>query len=192
MTGMSLPAPRHRYTFAEYLDLEEIARVRHEFYAGEIYAMAGGTPEHAAMAAAVTSLLGAQLVSAACRVYSSDLRVRVTATGLATYPDVTVICGPSQRDPESPTHVINPTLVVDVLSDGTSDHDRGEKLQHYQQIESLTAVVLIDHRSPIIDRWTRATAGWSCASFGSGQVVPLEAIGCTLPVDAVYAAARDA
>ena len=125
-------APRPRHTFAEYLELEEISAVRHEFYAGEIYAMAGGTPEHAAMAAAIATLFGRQLEGGACRVYSSDLRVRVLATGLATYPDVTVICGKSERDPDSPTHVTNPKVVVEVLSPGTEDYDRGEKLQHYQ------------------------------------------------------------
>jgi len=187
-----MPVPRHRYTFAEYLEIEEIARVRHEFYAGEIYAMAGGTPEHAAMAAAITALLGRQLDGTSCRVYSSDLRVRVTATGLATYPDVTVICGPSERDPESPTHVVNPKLVVEVLSDSTADYDRGEKLQHYQQIAALEAVVLVDHRNPCVELWTRQDPGWSCARFGPGELVPLPAVGCTLPVDAVYAAASSA
>jgi Uma2 family endonuclease len=192
MVSMSLPAPRHRYTFAEYLELEEIARVRHEYYAGEIYAMAGGTPEHAAMAAAITALLGQQLAATACRVYSSDLRVRVAATGLATYPDVTVICGPSERDPESPTHVVNPKLVVEVLSDSTADYDRSEKLQHYQQIPSLAAVMLVDHKLPCIDLWTRGSTGWSSARFGAGQVVAIDSVGCMLPVDAVYAVARDA
>jgi Uma2 family endonuclease len=70
----SIPAPRHRYTFEEYLEIEEVARVRHEFYEGEIYAVAGGTPEHAAMAAAITTMLGQQLGGTPCRVYSSDLR----------------------------------------------------------------------------------------------------------------------
>jgi Uma2 family endonuclease len=138
---MTLPAPRHRYSFKEYLELEEVARVRHEFYRGEIYAMAGGTPEHAAMAAAITAILGRQLDPKSCRAYSSDLRVRVLATGLATYPDVTVICGASQRDPESATHVTNPKLVVEVLSHSTADYDRDEKLEHYRQIPSLDVLV---------------------------------------------------
>jgi hypothetical protein len=90
---------------------------------------------------------------------------------------VTVICGPSQRDPESPTHVVNPKVVVEVLSDGTAEYDRTEQLQHYQQIESLAAVALVDHQSPHIDLWTRSGAKWSCARFGPGQVVPLEAVG---------------
>jgi Uma2 family endonuclease len=93
---VQLPAPRHEYTFAEYLDLEDEAAGRHEFYQGEIYAVAGGTPEHAAMAAAIQGQLVVQLASSRCRAYSSDLRVRV----LATYPDVAVVCGPSERHPE--------------------------------------------------------------------------------------------
>lgn len=187
-----LPAPRHHYTFEEYLELEEMAGVRHEFYAGEIYARAGGTPEHAAMAAAVTALLAAQLGATPCRVYSSDLRVRVLATGLATYPDVTVICGASQRDPHSPTHVTNPKLVVEVLSASTADYDRGEKLLHYQQIPTLDAIVLIDHATPRVDLWTRSSGGWLSKLYGAGEVVPLAAISASLAVDAVYAAAREA
>jgi Uma2 family endonuclease len=190
--AMPLPYPRHRYTFTDYLEIEEVARVRHEFYDGEIYAMAGGTPEHAAIAAAITAIIGRQLAPSRCRVYSSDLRVRVRATGLATYPDVTVICGPSERDPESPTHVVNPRLVVEVMSDSTADYDSGEKLAHYQQITSLQTVVLVDHRRPHITVWTRREDEWRSQQFGADDVVSLDAIACTLPVTEVYAAAREA
>ncbi|HEV8244378.1 MAG TPA: Uma2 family endonuclease [Polyangiaceae bacterium] len=186
-----LPAPHHRYTFEEYLELEDVARVRHEFYAGEIYAMAGGTPEHAAMAAAIMAIFSRRL-GPGCRVYSSDLRVRVLATGLATYPDVTVVCGPSERDPHSATHVTNPKLVVEVLNKGTADYDRGEKLQHYQQIPSLAALVLVDHETPRIDVWLRESDGWRSRSFGVGETVTLDAVGSLLAVDEVYAAARGA
>lgn len=192
LTAMTLPAPRHSYSFREYLEIEEVARVRHEFYAGEIYAMAGGTPEHAAMAAAITTQLGRQLGSGPCRVYSSDLRVRVLETGLATYPDVTVLCGPSERDPESSTHVTNPKLVIEVLNRGTADYDRGEKREHYQRIASLDAIVIVDHENVSIELWTRGPAGWSSSHFGSGKLVPLQAIGCSLDVDDVYAAAHQA
>jgi Uma2 family endonuclease len=185
-------APHHQYSFAQYLEIEEIARVRHEFYAGEIYAMAGGTPEHAAMAAAVIASLGQQLRASACRVYSADLRVRVLATGLATYPDVTVICGPSERDPQSETHITNPKLVVEVLSPSTADYDRNEKRQHYQQVPSLDAVVLIEHEVTRVDLWTRGVSGFQCRQFGPGELVPLDTIGCNLPVDEIYEAAQHA
>lgn len=185
-------APRHRYSFEDYLEIEEASPVRHEFYAGEIYAMAGGTPEHAAVTARITVLLGQQMGTSPCRVYSSDLRVRVLATGLATYPDVTVVCGPSERDPESKTHVTNPKVVVEVLSRGTADYDRGEKLDHYREIPSLSAVVLVAHDGVRVDLLTRGQSGWTMTSFGAGDIVRLDAIGCTLAVDDVYAAAENA
>src|SRR3954470_15470270 len=95
------------HTYAEYLALEASSNVKHEFLAGQIYAMAGGTPEHAALAAAASGLLFAQLRGRGCRVYDSDLRVR-TRSGLATYPDVTVICGPTERDDVDAQAVTNP------------------------------------------------------------------------------------
>jgi Uma2 family endonuclease len=128
---MATPASLHRYSFADYLAFEEASTTKHEFLDGEIYGMAGGTPEHAALSVAVSSALLAQLRGGPCRVYSSDLRVRVHATGLATYPDVTVVCGEVQRDPESVTTVVNPRIVVEVLSDATEAYDRGQKLDHY-------------------------------------------------------------
>ena len=97
--------------------------------------MAGGTPQHAALGAAVSAALLAQLRGGPRRVYSSDLRIRVAATGLATYPDVTVVCGRSERDPANEVTVVNPRVVVEVLSPGTEDYDRGEKLEHYKQIQ---------------------------------------------------------
>jgi len=94
---MALPVRLHNYSFLEYRMLEEASSTKHEFLDGEIYAMAGGTPLHAALAAAVATALSNQLAGSECRVYSSDLRVRVVATGLATYPDATVVCGGSDR-----------------------------------------------------------------------------------------------
>ena len=183
---MTEPIRLHRYTFAEYLAIEEIARVKHEYLGGEIYAMAGGTPEHAALGAALTTMIGEQLRGRPCRVYSSDLRIRVLATGLATYPDVTIVCGPTERDPESKTHVVNPRVVIEVTSDGTEDYDRGEKLAHYKQAPSLATVVLVSHRERRVDVWTREGAEWSVATHGGGAVVSLPAIDCSLDIDAVY------
>ena len=186
---MSTSAGLHRYTYADYLALEAASNVKHEFLAGEIYGMAGGTPEHAALSAAVSSALLAQLRGGPRRVYSSDLRVRVLATGLATYPDVTVVCGEAERDPESPTTIVNPRLVVEVLSDSTMDYDRGEKLQHYRQIPSLEGVVLVWHTQRRIDVWTRGDAGaWMVREAAAGERATLP-VSCTLVVDDVY---RDA
>ena len=188
---MTKPIRLHRYAFAEYLAIEEVARVKHEYLEGEIYAMAGGTPEHAALAAVVTTMLGEQLRGSPCRVYSSDLRVRILATGLATYPDVTVVCGPTERDPESATHVVNPRVVIEVLSDGTEEYDRGEKLEHYKKVPSLMAVVLVSHRERKIEMWSRDTSAWEVTVHGSGQVARISSLNCRLDVDAVYDAASE-
>src|SRR5262249_18055604 len=119
----------------DYLAHEEASNVKHEYLDGEIYGMAGGTPEHAALAAVVTVAIGAAAGDGI--VYSSDLRIRILASGLATYPDVTLVCGPPVPDPESRSTVLNPTLVVEVLSDSTEEYDRNEKLASYQTIPSL-------------------------------------------------------
>ncbi len=184
---MAAPATLHRYSLADYLALEEASNTKHEFLNGEIYGMAGGTPEHAALAVAVSATLLAQLRGGPCRVYSSDLRVRVLATGLATYPDVTVVCGELERDPESPTTVTNPRVVVEVLSDGTEAYDRGQKLDHYRHIPSLGAVVLVSHRTPAIEVWERTSDGaWSRREFATGQAAEIEALPARLLIDEVY------
>src|SRR5689334_9732286 len=106
-------ARHHRYTYAEYLTLERSANTRHEFCDGEIFAMAGGTPTHAVICANLTILLGTQLRGRGCMTHSSDLRIRVLETGLATYPDVSVICGRRELDPEDRNTVTNPVLLIE-------------------------------------------------------------------------------
>jgi Uma2 family endonuclease len=182
----------HGYSFADYLALEEASNTKHEFLNGEIYAMAGGTPEHAALAVATSAALLAQLAGGPCRVYSSDLRVRVLATGLATSPDVTVVCGAMKRDPESADTVTNPRLVVEVTSKGTESEGRGEKLEQYRKVPSLQAVVLVSHREPHIEVWEPAADGtWSSRSFESGQTAEVRALPVRLVVDEIDAAARE-
>ncbi len=131
---MTSAFPLHHYTYQDYVWLEEESTTRHEFLGGEIVAMAGGTPEHAAMAAEVIGQLRESLRGGPYRVFTSDLGVRVMATGLATYPDASVVCGPTERDPEKKTNITNPRVLVEVTSDGTEDYDRGEKLEHYKRI----------------------------------------------------------
>ncbi len=184
---MATPATLHKYSFSDYLAFEEASNTKHEFLNGEIYGMAGGTPEHAALSVAVSSALLAQLRGGPCRVYSSDLRVRVLATGLATYPDVTVVCGEVERDPESATTVVNPRVVVEVLSEATEAYDRGQKLDHYRRMPSLAAVVLVSHRTPAIEIWERTPEGaWRRGEYGPGQAAVIEALPARLVVDEVY------
>ena len=188
---MRQAAPRHNYTLRDYLEVEELSVVRHELIDGEIVAMAGGTPEHAALSSAIAALLGRQLSGQPCRTYSADLRIRVQATGLATYADASVVCDPVLRDPGSPTHVLNPKVVFEVLSPGTEFYDRGEKREQYQRIDALYEYVLLSQDAPRVELWSRggASEAWSYSVYGPGDFVALRSIGCRLGVKELYVAA---
>ncbi len=187
---MPLAARRHQHTFAEYLELEAASNVKHEFLDGEIYAMAGGTPRHAALTLAVAASLFNGLRGGICRAFSSDLRIRVLGSGFAAYPDVTVVCGPLERDPESESSVTNPKLLVEVLSTSTQTFDMGEKFDHYQKISSLAAVLYVWQDEPRMELRTRTPEGdWQARTFRSGEVVPLDSLGCALNLNDIY---RDA
>ena len=181
-------APRlHRYTFNDYLTMEVSSTVRHEFFAGEIYAMAGRTPQHAALAAAITAALISATRGGSCRVHSSDLRVRVTETGLATYPDVTVVCGPYQSDPEDRNTIVNPRVVVEVTSDSTEHYDRADKLTSYQTIRTLSAIVLVSHRERLIEVFERQRDdGWKRAEARRQGRVTIRSLPCELVTDEIY------
>ena len=187
-------APRlHRYTFNDYLPMEASSTVRHEFLAGEIYAMAGGTPQHAALAASMTAALISALRGGPCRVHSSDLRVRVTETGLATYPDVTVVCGPYQSDPEDRNTIVNPRVVVEITSDSTEHYDRSEKLASYQSILTVSAIVLVSHRERLIEVFERQSdASWKRTEARREGRITIQSLGCELVTDEIYDTASPA
>ena len=178
----------HRYTWREYLVLEETINVRHEFLDGEIYAMAGGSPEHAALAANIIAALHEQLRDSPCRVFTSDLRIRVAETGLGTYPDAAVVWEDLERDPEDRNTVTNPTVLVEVSSDSTEAYDRGAKFDHLRRIPSLKEYVLVSHRERLIEVFRRGSAGeWGRTEARMRAVATLESIRCALDVDRIYA-----
>ena len=173
------------YTYAEYLALEEESSVRHEFLDGEIYAMAGGSPDHAALAASMIGILRSQLPPG-CRAFTSDLRVRIAPTGLTTYPDAAVVCGPTQRSPEDPLAVTNPVLVVEVTSASTEEYDRGEKQRHYTSLPSVREVLIASHRTPELTLHRREGIGWTVVNAGPGGVLRLTSVPAEIAVDEVY------
>ena len=183
---MADPVQRPRYSFAEYVRVEQGSTIKHEFLDGEIYAMAGGTPEHAVIAANVIAALHRQLVGSGCQVYSSDLRIRVSATGLTTYPDVSVVCGARETDPDDQNTVVNPRLIIEVLSPSTAAYDRCEKLRHYQQIESLREVVLVDHASRSLEVARRVGASFERFEHRGSEPLALSAVAATLSLGDVY------
>jgi Uma2 family endonuclease len=182
---MSTSARRVHHTYAEYLALEEESSVRHEFLGGEIYAMAGGSPDHAGLAAALIRSLGTGLPPG-CRAFTSDLRVRIAATGLSTYPDVAVVCGRTERAPDDPLAVTNPVLLVEVTSPSTEEYDRGEKLRHYKSLPSLREVLIVSHRSPELTLHRREGAQWATVVAGAAAFVELSSVAARIAVDDVY------
>ena len=147
------------YTYAEYLSALEVSEIRLEDLDGEMFAMAGGTPEHGMVAARMIQQLGA-ILPASCRVMTSDIRIRILASGLSTFPDVSVVCGDLQRAPGDAQAVVNPVLVVEVLSPSTSDNDADDQLRHYQQLASVPFVVLVEPAAPKVTAVTRTPDGW--------------------------------
>ena len=180
-------ARRVHYTYEQYLALERESPIRHEFYDGEIYAMAGGTPEHAALAAKVIELLGSRL-RPGCNVMTSDLKVRIEATGLCTYPDASVACGRLERSPRDELAIVNPTLLVEVTSPSTEDYDRGEKLSQYRQIPSLRALLIVSHREKRITLVQRGDGGWMTTEHRAGESVSVASPEIVLSVDEVFSA----
>jgi len=181
-------AVRQQFTFQEYLDLEERSQVKHEFLDGVVWAMAGGSPDHAAIAANVIGLLTVAVRDRPCRVFTSDLRVRVKGTGLGTYPDVTVVCGPLQTDPDDPSGhtIVNPSVVVEVLSKSTEQYDRGEKLGHYQRVETLKEIVLLAHDEQRAEVWRRDGERWTLDVCRAEDPVKLPSLGCELSLSELY------
>lgn len=186
---MGDPAIQPYVSYADYLERERTSATKLEWLDGVVYDMAGGTPDHAGLQLAVGGELRAQLRGRKCRVFSSDLKIRVLATGLATYPDLSVVCGRLEKDPEDDNAVTNPTVLVEVLSDSTEGYDRGEKFAHYRRIPSLKEYVLVSQGNPRIEVWRKNAAGkWELAEEGhAGESVPLASVECTLSVDEVYA-----
>jgi Uma2 family endonuclease len=188
---MALPVPLHAYTYEEYLALEEHARVRHEYVRGEIYAMAGGTPEHAALAAATLRIVGNQL-HAGCRTYSADLRVRAEANDVTSYPDGTVVCGKVERSTKDPLAIVNPVLLIEVTSPSTVTYDRGEKLAQYKSIPALREVLLVSHEEARLAVHRREADGtWSTHVSSRGETLHLTSVGASLDVGALYDAASE-
>lgn len=150
-----------RYTVEEYLRTETGAAQRHEYRDGQIIAMAGGTPEHSLLIANLIRELGNRLKGKPCRVYDSNLRIRIPQTPLCTYPDASVICGALEFDAQDSnrTTAINPTLIAEVLSVSTEADDRGEKFRRCLSLESLQEYVLVSQQRPWVETFFRQGDG---------------------------------
>jgi len=180
----------HRYTYADYVALELTSPTKHEFLDGEIYAMAGGSEEHSALAAEVLRILGNAVRDRPCRVHTSDLRVYVEATGLATFPDGSVVCGALEQHGPSPVATaLNPTVILEVTSDSSEEYDTGEKLASYRTIPSMREYIVVSHRERRVTVHQRGPDGrWiERIAIADGRV-EVPSIAAVLVVDEVYRA----
>lgn len=180
-------AVRLHFGYDQYLRALEDSELKLEYWDGVIYAMAGGTPSHARLAARIIALLERQL-GHRCSVFSSDLKVRAEALNVACFPDASVICGPLQTSASDSNAAVNPTILVEVTSRSTEEHDRGDKLAVYKGIASVQAVLFVSHRARRVTIVQAAAGGgWSERDAGAGETVTLDSPSLRMEVDELYA-----
>jgi Uma2 family endonuclease len=181
--------PQRLLTPEEYLSLERQGESRSEYFAGEVFAMAGASQRHNLIAANVIRILGNQLLERDCNVYPTDMRVKIPRINKYTYPDITVTCGKEIFEDEQNDTLLNPMLIIEILSDSTEAYDRGKKFEHYQSLESLREYVLISQDPYRLECYVRQDdRTWTYTEFHSADdVATLPTISCTLSLKDVYA-----
>jgi Uma2 family endonuclease len=180
--------PKVYLTPAEYLAFERQSDIKHEYFQGELFAMAGASRQHARIATNLAYLFVGQMKGRPCDVFSGDMRVKVSATGLYTYPDASVVCGRPRFADKEMDVLLNPTVIVEILSKSTEAYDRGGKFAQYRTLDSLLDYLLVSQDRPLIERFTRQPdGGWLFTeSAGLDAVMPIESIQCQLPLAEVY------
>jgi len=171
----------------EYLAFERESEIKHEYIDGEVYAMAGASENHNLILVNLITSLRPQLRSGNCRLYPSDMRLKVTDS-IHTYPDLQIVCGASELTDEARDTLLNPTVIFEILSPSTEGYDRGEKFRNYRQIDSLQAYVLVSQDQPLIEVFLRSDSNQWTFTEASGleaiaQLVPVE---CELSLAQVY------
>lgn len=180
--------PKHRMTPEEYLKYERAAEYKSEFYDGEVFAMAGASRNHNLVVANVVAELRTHLKKRPCQVYPSDMRVKVLESGLYTYPDVVVVCDePKFEDNEFDT-LLNPTLVVEVLSKSTAAYDRGAKAESYRSLLSIKDYLIVAQDRCHIEHYARRPDGqWFFSEWKQTEnVIPLASFEFELAVAEIY------
>ena len=181
--------PKKRYTPEEYLALERSSETKHEYFNGEIFAMSGASSRHILIVTNLVTGFWSRLRQGACRVFSTDLRVKADTTGLYTYPDVVVLCGPPEFSDEQKDTLLNPALIIEVLSDSTKDYDRGGKFEQYRTIESFVEYLLVAQDRPHVEHYVRQTDGsWVLHETNRLEdTIQLTSVPCSVPLSEIYA-----
>jgi|SRR5579884_64442 Uma2 family endonuclease len=178
-----------RYTPEEYLAIERRnAGQRSEYLAGEIFAMGGASERHNLIVTNIVRELSIQMKGQPCKVYSSDMRVKVASTGLYTYPDIVALCGEAKFDDDQKDTLLNPTLIIEVLSKSTEGYDRGEKFEHYRKLQSLAEYILVSQEKRHVDHYVRQPDNqWLLSESSNPQdTIQLPSINCSLAIAEIY------
>lgn len=185
--------PKTKISPEEYLHLERTSKDKHEFFKGEIFAMAGAGNNHNIITANLIITIGSFLKGKSCTIYPSDMRLHIPENGLYTYPDLMVVCGPKSFLDEKKDTILNPVLIVEVLSPGTESYDRGDKFRFYRSIASLQEYLLVDSRQYNVEKYVKNELGeWVLSDSQDLQSsILLSSIGYTLALQDVYAQVED-
>lgn len=180
--------PQQRYTAEEYLARERKAEYRSEYYAGEIFAMSGASEQHNLIVTNLVREISLQFKGRLCKVYASDLRVKVSPVGLYTYPDVVALCGEPQFDDAHRDTLLNPTIVIEVLSPSTEAYDRGDKSAHYRQLASLEEYLLVSQEKVHVEHYMRRPDQHWLLSEAAGMkdAIELPSVQCVLALSEIY------
>ena len=181
-------AHKQHMTEAEYLEFERDSTEKHEFVNGEIIDMSGGTPRHSLIAANLTHALMSRIAGRPCLVFSSDLRVNVAVTSMYAYPDLTMVCGHPQYHAKDRNIVLNPTLLIEVLSDSTAGYDRGPKAAHYRRLPTLKEYLFVSQDERLVEHYRRSDNDqWLLTASTGERTIPIHCLDAEISLDEIYA-----
>jgi len=180
--------PKLHYSVETYLELERTGSLKHEYYRGEIFALAGSSEAHNLILTNLLTTLNVQLRKRPCKVYPSDMRLKIPKTGLYTYPDVSIVCGTPQFDDVKHDTLLNPLIVIEILSPSTERYDRGKKFQNYRTVVTLQEYILVSQDEYHIEHYINQNDGnWLLTSYDHiTTTFQLKTIECTLALEDVY------
>ncbi len=181
--------PKPFVTEEQYLEIEERSERRSEYFRGEIFPMEATTVPHATIHSNLGSALLRELAGSGCRLFFGQLRVRVSRTGLYTYPDLVIVCGKPELSEKDPNSVTNPKVIVEILSPSTEDYDRGSKFDQYRSIPSFVEYLVVVQDRIYAGHWVKQPdGGWLLHDLSDGDAtVFLSSIGVRFPMSEVYA-----
>jgi len=183
---MSLPKPSY-VTLGEYLALERKAEIRSEYITGRMFAMSGASRRHSLIAGNFYRELSSQMRPRICEAHMNDMRVKVSPTGMYTYPDIVAVCGEALFEDEQIDTLVNPMVIVEVLSESTEAYDRGEKFAHYRRLETLREYVLVAQDKIRIEHYRREGEEWILSEVSAPDAtLHLGSIDCHVEIAAIY------